>query len=76
MWGNERVVRTEVDGWGYGGGVEGGEAKQAERDRKGRRPDRQELTEESKVAFEELGRTCWREMEELRVEWEGRLGEQ
>lgn len=67
-WGRERVERTEVEGWGWGGRV--GEAK-----RKGRSPYARDLTAADREAFEETGRRCWVEMERLRGEWEGRLEE-
>lgn len=66
--GHERVARTEVEGWGYGGLVgEKGEG------RKGRMRRAKDLTREGKEEFEELGRLCWKKMEELREEWEERL---
>jgi 3-keto steroid reductase len=34
-----------------------------------------DLTAEKKERFEELGRRCWREMEELRKEWDRILDE-
>ncbi|KAF2749699.1 NAD(P)-binding protein [Sporormia fimetaria CBS 119925] len=67
-FGNERVERTEVEGWGWGGRL-------GERVRKGRSPHAKELTKEDREEFEETGRKCWIEMERLRVEWEGRLEE-
>ncbi|KAF2203962.1 3-keto-steroid reductase [Delitschia confertaspora ATCC 74209] len=67
-WGNERVERTEVEGWGWGGKV-GVRRKNLS----GRSPTAKDLTEEGKIEFEETGRRCWREMERLRVEWERRL---
>ncbi|KAB2579413.1 hypothetical protein BFW01_g6265 [Lasiodiplodia theobromae] len=65
--GHERVARTEVEGWGWGGIV--GEAT----NRKGRRRGAVDLKEGDREEFEELGRTCWKEMEELREQWEGRV---
>ncbi|KAF2130269.1 3-keto-steroid reductase, partial [Dothidotthia symphoricarpi CBS 119687] len=64
--GQERVERTEVTGWGWGG-------KLGEHKRKGRDPHAQDLTKESQERFEEAGKNCWAEMEKLRIEWEGRL---
>ncbi|OAX85309.1 hypothetical protein ACJ72_00304 [Emergomyces africanus] len=61
-------VSTEVEGWGYGG-VVGPAALESDRKRR-RKVGAKDLTAEEKVEFEELGRTCWREMEELRVRWE------
>ncbi|KAH8706144.1 3-keto-steroid reductase [Phaeosphaeriaceae sp. PMI808] len=66
-WGRERVDRTEVNGWGWGGAV--GEKGR----RKGRNPHAKDLTETDKQAFEETGKICWMEMEKLRLEWEARL---
>ncbi|KAI9780776.1 MAG: 3-keto-steroid reductase [Geoglossum umbratile] len=69
IWGNERVRRTEVGGWGWGGVV--GEEVQ----RTGRISGAQALTREAREEFEGLGRECWRRMEGLRKEWEERLDE-
>lgn len=68
--GRERVMMTEVDGWGVRGGVE----KLDQMTLRGRRKGARDLTEEERVEFEELGRDCWEQMEALRAEWEGRLG--
>lgn len=66
-WGNERVERTEVPGWGWGG-------KLGERVRKkGRSPYAETLTEAAREEFEAAGKRCWEEMERLRIEWEARL---
>lgn len=70
LWGQDRVAETEVDGWGYGG-VVGRTTKR----QKGRRRGVNDLTAEAKVEFEELGRQCWKHMEELREEWERTLAE-
>ncbi len=66
--GAERVMRTEVEGWGYGGkvGDVGGKSK-------GRRRGAKDLTSEAREEFEVLGRQCWEAMEELRDQWEKRL---
>ncbi len=69
--GEERVMRTEVPGWGWEGKL-GGQLE-GER-RKGRRKDAVELTPEAREEFEILGAKCWAEMEELRKEWEVILG--
>ena len=66
--GEERVVRTEVEGWGVGG-VVGAERPH----RRSRRPGAGELTREEREEFEVVGREVWKGMEELREEWEGRL---
>lgn len=65
-WGQERVERTEVAGWGWGG-------KLGEYKRKGRDPHAKDLTKEDRENFEETGRRCWEEMEVFRCEWEDRL---
>ena len=70
VWGREKVRRTEVEGWGFGGLVG------AEKNFGGRAVRRfgvLDLTEEARKDFEELGGRAWTEMEELRVEWEARL---
>ncbi|KAI9889657.1 MAG: 3-keto-steroid reductase [Vezdaea aestivalis] len=69
--GDERVVKTEVDGWGFGGRV-GPESKSRGLPRRRGTVD---LTAEDREAFEELGVRAWREMEELRVMWEDLIGE-
>ncbi|KAF1952444.1 3-keto-steroid reductase [Byssothecium circinans] len=68
VWGNERVERTEVSGWGWGG-------KLGEKSRKGRSPYATDLTKEEHGEFLELGERCWEKVEELREEWEDRLEE-
>ena len=67
--GGERVERTEVEGWGYGGKV--GDLSR----RKGRMRGAIDSTAESREEFVQLGRECWAKIEELRKEWEERLGE-
>jgi len=69
-WGHERVARMEVEGWGFGGelGVRPSGSVSTSR------PGRREPTKESREEFEEVGRRVWREMEALRIGWEGRLG--
>ncbi|KAJ4359075.1 3-keto-steroid reductase [Ascochyta clinopodiicola] len=66
FWGQERVERTEVSGWGWGG-------KLGEYKRKGRDPFAKDLTKEARNRFEETGKRCWEEMEVLRCDWEDRL---
>ncbi|KAI9649240.1 3-keto-steroid reductase [Ciborinia camelliae] len=70
--GKERVIRTEVPGWGWEGKtpktIDTGER------RKGRKRDAVPLTREAREDFEVLGVKCWTEMEKLRKEWEGLLG--
>ena len=64
--GRERVLRTEVEGWGWGGVV-------GESTRKGRKRGAQDLTREQREGFVELGRQTWKALEDLRGEWEARL---
>lgn len=66
VWGRERAVRTEVQSWGWGGKV--GEVRL-----KTGRWDLWVNSEETLKSFEELGERAWREMEALRMEWEGRI---
>ena len=67
--GHERVMRTVVEGWGLGGRM--GEPEVGKR--KGTRKGLKEVTREDREEFEELGRKCWRQMEDLRMLWEERL---
>ncbi|KAI9800705.1 MAG: hypothetical protein M1825_004027 [Sarcosagium campestre] len=69
FWGNERVQRTHVDGWGFGGLV--GEKGDK---RSGRRRGAADVTADSRHEFELEGRECWEQMEALRAEWESILG--
>ncbi|PLB55068.1 3-ketosteroid reductase [Aspergillus steynii IBT 23096] len=73
LWGPATSASTEVDGWGYGG-VVGPAVVEEDRTRR-RKRGATELTAEEKERFEELGRTCWQRMEELRVQWDGILDE-
>jgi 3-keto steroid reductase len=68
-WGNERVRRTEIGGWGWRGVVGETDADLM----KGRKKGVKELTLEQREEFEATGARCWRKMEELRKEWEDRL---
>lgn len=63
VWGRERVTRTEIQGWGWGGRV-------GEKRLKTGRWDEWVNSEESLEEFEELGARAWGKMEELRKEWE------
>ncbi len=65
LWGHDRVMRTEALGWGCGG-VLGEDLSR----RAGRWPGASDLTQEDREQFEELGRDCWQQMEDLRREWE------
>lgn len=87
VWGNERVERTEVEGWGWTGipveattsdaeqpsTADGKVLSRRKERRKGRRRGAQDLTPGARMEFEELGATCWKEMERLRILWEGIL---
>ncbi|KAK4134853.1 3-keto steroid reductase-like protein [Trichocladium antarcticum] len=73
LWGACRVKKTEVEGWGWEGAVEEMRALKQDQKLKGRRPGAVDVTAERLVQFKELGAKCWRRMEELRVEWEGRV---
>ncbi|KAJ5086566.1 3-ketosteroid reductase [Penicillium alfredii] len=66
--GVESVACTEIDGWGYGG-VVGRPVVEADRCRR-RKRGAVDLTREERENFEELGRKCWKQMEELRIQWD------
>ncbi|KAJ5983487.1 hypothetical protein N7481_005586 [Penicillium waksmanii] len=70
-WGKEGVASTETDGWGNGG-VVGAAVVDADRTRR-RKRGMVDLTREQKESFEDLGRQCWKQMEELRIKWDGIL---
>lgn len=73
LWGPVSCASTEVDGWGYGG-VVGPAVVDEDRTRR-RKRGATDLTAEEKERFEELGRTCWQRMEELRIQWDAILDE-
>jgi 3-keto steroid reductase len=79
IWGEERVKKTEVEGWGWEGVPEDLVALKAEKAiggaRKivGRRPGVKPTTPEMLAEFEVLGAEVWREMEKLRAVWEPRI---
>ncbi|KAK4241767.1 3-keto steroid reductase [Achaetomium macrosporum] len=73
FWGECRVKKTEVDGWGWEGKVEQMLHLKQEQKLAGRKPGAVDVTEERLVEFKELGASCWRRMEELREEWEKRV---
>ncbi|KAJ5089574.1 hypothetical protein N7532_008258 [Penicillium argentinense] len=62
---------TEVEGWGFGG-VVGKAVVDADRNRR-RKRGATDLTQEQKENFEELGRQSWKQMEELRIQWDAIL---
>lgn len=72
VFGDERVARTEVEGWGFcgrpgvvpSGSISG---------KTGRYRGSKETTREMREQFEEEGRQVWLEMELLRKEWQERL---
>ena len=72
VWNEERVARTEVAGWGFGGEI-GTVPVGSVTGRVGRYRQLQDTSEQSRQQFEEDGRRMWKEIEELRVEWEQRL---
>jgi 3-keto steroid reductase len=69
IWGESRVRRTEVGGWGWDGRVEAVGKEQ----RRGRKRGARDLTPDERVEFEVLGSKCWRDMEDLRRLWDKRL---
>ncbi|KAM5484557.1 3-keto-steroid reductase [Microsporum canis] len=66
--GRESVASTEVEGWGYGG-VVGPAILEADKMRR-RKRGATDTTEKEKTAFIETGRECWKQMEEMRLQWE------
>ncbi|KAJ5225797.1 Short-chain dehydrogenase/reductase SDR [Penicillium chermesinum] len=71
LFGTGGYASTETDGWGHGG-VVGRPVVEADRQRQ-RKRGAIDLTREDKEYFVELGRQCWKQMEQLRVQWEGIL---
>lgn len=71
--GNESVARTLVEGWGYSGRV-GFVPAGSVTGSVGRWRYEKTLTDESREEFEALGRDAWKELEEMREEWEAILG--
>ncbi|KAJ5679347.1 hypothetical protein N7462_007591 [Penicillium macrosclerotiorum] len=67
------LCSTEIEGWGYGG-VVGAPVVEADRLRR-RKRGATDLTLEEKENFEELGRQCWKQMEEMRIKWDSILDE-
>ncbi|PHH91240.1 hypothetical protein CDD83_1199 [Cordyceps sp. RAO-2017] len=77
------VKMTEVEGWGWQGRVEeadglgsGDAAVGVLRKSRGRKHGAVDVTDEDIVRFEELGASCWRQMEALRATWEELLDEE
>ncbi|XP_044716234.1 3-ketosteroid reductase [Hirsutella rhossiliensis] len=77
------VKKTEVEGWGWEGRVQvvgahddddaAASPYQVLRKSIGRKHGVVDATAEDIVRFEELGATCWREVEEMRATWEAIL---
>ncbi|KAL3479120.1 hypothetical protein BJX99DRAFT_223112 [Aspergillus californicus] len=74
-WGSSATIfganfpaSTELEGWGHGGVV--GPAVLTEDRSRRRKRGMVDLTAEEKERFEDLGRTCWQKMEELRKQWD------
>jgi 3-keto steroid reductase len=71
--GDERVARTETEGWGWSGKV--GETPSGSVTGKlGRWRNMKVTGKEERENFEADGLEAWKQMEALRVEWEARLG--
>lgn len=73
VYGDERVARTEVEGWGFCG-KPGVVPQGSVTGKTGRYRGFRETTKEAREEFEETGRQAWKELEEMRTEWEARLG--
>ncbi|KAF4554925.1 Hypothetical protein D9617_3g019940 [Elsinoe fawcettii] len=69
--GGERVVRTEVDGWGWGG--KDGDATDGFWKLEARKGINKTYTKEEREDFVIKGMQAWRELEKLRKGWEQRL---
>ncbi|KAL8826173.1 MAG: hypothetical protein Q9191_003966 [Dirinaria sp. TL-2023a] len=67
--GRERVVRTEVEGWGLNGKIESLSLETERRRRKGVK----DVAKAERDTFDETGVECWQRMEALREEWCSRL---
>ncbi|RKF71862.1 3-keto-steroid reductase [Golovinomyces cichoracearum] len=70
-WGNAKIKKTEVPGWGWDGNVD--TQPDAEM-MQGRLRGSGDLRRETIEDFERLSARCWKYMEELRDEWEAVLG--
>lgn len=70
------VKKTEVEGWGWEGKPETAESIAADtavgvlRKSVGRKVGVKDATAEEITEFEEIGAQCWRQLEELRAQWE------
>lgn len=71
--GDERVARTETEGWGFCG-KPGVVPQGSVTGPVGRFRGRKETTKELREEFEETGREVWRKLEKMRMKWEARLG--
>ncbi|PNS16562.1 hypothetical protein CAC42_62 [Sphaceloma murrayae] len=69
--GNERAVRTEVDGWGFGG--KEGETADGIWRVEARRGTNKVVTKDEREDFAVKGARVWKEMESLRQHWEHKL---
>lgn len=71
--GNSFVKPTEVEDWGWAGAVEDpadDDTTGSLNRRCGRRYGAQTVTKQQLLDFEELGASCWQEMERMRRQWE------
>lgn len=71
--GDERVARTETEGWGWSGMV-GETPSGSVTGSLGRWRGMKVTGKEERENFEADGREAWKQMEALRFEWEARLG--
>ena len=71
LFGTGGYASTETDGWGHGG-VIGRPVVEADR-RRQRKRGAIDLTRDDKEHFEDMARQCWKQMEELRIQWDGIL---
>ncbi len=74
FWGNPCVKKMETPGYGWTGKIGEENDEGWEGTRKGRKRDTPDLTPELRAQFEETGREAWIQLEEMRKEWEVRLG--
>jgi 3-keto steroid reductase len=72
-WGAPRPEKTEVEGWGLDGS--GAHIDWRGTARWGRQRGARDATKEDVENFVQEGARVWREMEQLRLEWEARLDE-